>query len=167
MLIRGLYLLLINYKDSLLKGGMTILYINICSYFWRLGLLVFLVCRCFDGFILGDATTFSSDRYLNATASVWKLASLGFNFFWHTENWHGRNIFRGVRFGNFQETAQVPKNQIIHLGVVDISCDASSYFFCFGSKRRWFSRIYRWGPLGFRLWDRNPNPKVNVFFWAF
>lgn len=75
---------------------------------------------------------------------------------WHRfGNWHplgsisfdtlktdmGETFFWGVRFGNFQQTAQVPKNQIIHLGVVNISCDTSSYFFYFGSKRRWFSRI--------------------------
>lgn len=34
-------------------------------------------------------------------ASVWKLASLGLNFFWHTENWHGRNIFLGCKVWEF------------------------------------------------------------------
>ena len=157
MLIRGLYLLLINYKDSLLRGGMTILYINICSYFWRLGLLVFLVCRCFDGFFPWDATTFSSESVPKCHGHFGLfLKSLGFNFFWtHWKLTWGETFSRVQGLGNFQQTAQVPKNQIIHLGVVNISCDASSYFFCFGSKRRWFSRIYHRGPLGFRLWDRN------------
>lgn len=104
---------------------------------------------------------------LNATAfrTIFEARPLGSISFDTTENWHGRNIFRGVRFGNFQQTAQVPKNQIIHLGVVNMSCDASSHFFCFESKWRVVfknlsSRSLRIPIMG----SESENPKVNVVF---